>query len=104
MKKMNKSGQSIIEYTIIITIVIAAFIMMGSYIKRGLQGRFKASIDNMGEQYDPYEGDIDIIHQTQGNTTTVIMRMDDPGGWWTKRVDNSITVEGKAGYMSTAGY
>ncbi len=44
---MNKRGQSILEYAVLISIVLAAAIGMQTYVKRGLQGRYKAVTDNL---------------------------------------------------------
>lgn len=48
-----KGGQSTLEYTVLIVIVLAALLATTLYIKRGIQGRWKDAADNLGEQYDP---------------------------------------------------
>jgi hypothetical protein len=65
----NKKGQNVVEYSILIALVVGAAIAMQTYVKRGLQGRVKDSVDfvgNMttsgggevvnltGRQYEPY--------------------------------------------------
>lgn len=47
----NRRGQSSLEYTLIITAVIAAVVAMGGYVKRGIQGRVRASSDQIGDQF-----------------------------------------------------
>ncbi len=62
-KKMNRRprGQGITEYGICLVIILLACLGMQTYIKRGLQGRYKDTVDNMtGQvpgalpQYEPY--------------------------------------------------
>jgi Flp pilus assembly pilin Flp len=48
---LNKKGQNTLEYAIIIAVIVAALIAMQSYIKRGIQGKLKASTDDVGEQF-----------------------------------------------------
>ena len=62
----NRSGQSMAEYAIVLTVVIGAIIAMQLYVKRGLQGKVKDVTDNVGtslagaginsptNQYEPY--------------------------------------------------
>jgi uncharacterized protein (UPF0333 family) len=44
-------GQSTLEYVILVGFVVAALIAMGVYMKRGYEGRLKASTDEIGQQY-----------------------------------------------------
>jgi uncharacterized protein (UPF0333 family) len=54
MKRIfSKSGQSTLEYAILILIVIVALLAMQTYLKRGVQGRMRESSDNIGEAYSP---------------------------------------------------
>lgn len=66
MKK--HAGQAILEYAVLIACFIAAVVAMNIYIKRGLSGRYKAAIDNLGEQYSPGHVDSDV--KTTYDTTT----------------------------------
>lgn|SRR3989338_363044 len=50
MKKI--SGQSIVEYGILIGLVSAALISMNTYMKRGLQAGIKIAADSLGNQTD----------------------------------------------------
>lgn len=47
----NRSGQSTLEYVILTGFVVAALIAMGTYMKRGMQGRLRESTDQVGQQY-----------------------------------------------------
>jgi len=50
MLKRN-SGQSIVEYAILLGVIIAALLIMQAFIKRGYQGGLKDAADKMGDQY-----------------------------------------------------
>lgn len=51
----NRKAQSILEYSILIAVLIAALLAMFSYLRLSIQGRFKESADVFGggEQYAP---------------------------------------------------
>ena len=49
--KRRKKGQSTLEYAILIIIIIGALLSIQVYIKRGIQGRWKAAVDDLGEQF-----------------------------------------------------
>ncbi len=65
---LNRKGQNIAEYSILIALVIAAAVAMQTYVKRGIQGRVADAVDNapaadLGgagtinfttKQYEPY--------------------------------------------------
>ncbi len=50
MLKLRR-GQSVLEYAILMVIIIAALLSLQVYIKRGLQGRYKSSADEIGDGY-----------------------------------------------------
>lgn len=39
--KRNSIGQTVLEYSIIITVIAAALTMMGSYVRRSIQANLK---------------------------------------------------------------
>ncbi len=47
----TKSGQSVLEYAILMVIIIAALLTLQTYIKRGIQGRLQSATDDIGDQY-----------------------------------------------------
>ena len=65
---LNRKGQNVLEYSILIALVVGAAIAMQTYVKRGLQGRVKNAVDHVGaaevvagvplaftgDQYEPY--------------------------------------------------
>ena len=52
MFKLNRKGQNTLEYVLLISSVVAAFILMQHYLNRGVQGRMRSAADNIGEQFD----------------------------------------------------
>ena len=102
----QRKAQSTIEYVVLLTIILGVFVATGNYFKRGVQGRWKAAVDDLGEQYDPREANAKIVQILESNTTTVVTTV--PGsifgqnGIWTMRTDETNTVETKTG-RSTVG-
>ena len=50
----NKRAQNTAEYAILIAVVVGAAIAMQVYVKRGIQGKVKEKVDEVGTQYEPY--------------------------------------------------
>ncbi len=98
---LNRKGQSILEYTVIVIIILGVVIAMKDYIKRGIQGRWKSATDDFGDQYDPQHVNSSIIYNTQGNSQSVVevesTTLNGIAGQWTNRVDTSNTLETKTG-------
>ncbi len=88
----RKRGQSVMEFTILLIIVIGVFIAMQFYVKRGLQGRWKASLDDFGDQYDPYLTNANVVTRILSNSGTQVHVIPDAAGYWTRRIDNSQAV------------
>jgi Flp pilus assembly pilin Flp len=98
----SRKGQTILEYTVIIIIILGVMITMKNYIKRGVQGRWKATTDDFGDQYDPQHVNSNIVYATLVNATSVVAVVngkDSAGdqGQWTNRLDTSDAVETKTG-------
>jgi uncharacterized protein (UPF0333 family) len=65
---LNRKGQNVLEYSILIALVVGAAIAMQTYVKRGINGRIKNAVDHVGtgsdvggatltfdgNQYEPY--------------------------------------------------
>jgi hypothetical protein len=47
----NKSGQSTLEYAVIIAVVVGALLAIQIYMRRGVEGKMRDSTDKIGEQY-----------------------------------------------------
>lgn len=57
LHKMRRKGFLAIEYTVLVAIVIAAFLGMYVYIRRAISGRWRAQVDSLGgygRQYEPF--------------------------------------------------
>jgi len=48
----NKKGQSILEYTMIVAIVVTALVAMGTYVQRSVQANLKVIEDQINTR--PY--------------------------------------------------
>ncbi len=82
---MKRSGQSTLEFTILTIIIIGVFLTASDYVKRGIQGRWKSAVDDLGDQYDPRTANtwlnstlisnsdmrISTINQTDGGVVTL---------------------------------
>ena len=98
----GRKAQSVLEYTILIIIIIAAFVVTQNYIKRGFQGRMKSSMDDFGEQYDPRTVNSVMTHSLISNADTAVAissTTDSLGnpGYNTNRTDTTNSVEVKQG-------
>ena len=60
---LSKRGQSILEYSILLAVILSAILIMQFYVKRSYQGRLKTEADSVGQQYSPG-------HTTSTVTTT----------------------------------
>ena len=108
----NRKGQTILEYTVILIIILGVLIAMKDYVKRGIQGRWKSATDDFGEQYDPQFVNSNINYSTQVNaisTVTVVNGTKDITGGgtalglWTNRMDTSSSSDTKTGFTQV-GY
>jgi len=104
----NHKGQTILEYTVIVVIILGVMIAMKDYIKRGFQGRWKSATDGFGDQYDPTAVNSNTMYATQVNSTSTVTVANGTDtaadgstvqGQWTSRGDTSNSVETKT--MST---
>jgi len=102
--RRSQKGQNITEYTILVILVIGAFIATSSYVKRGIQGRWREAVDEIGEQYDPTVMLTNIIYMTNTSTNTEITTQKVGTGIVTLRSDTTNTVEQKLGDTSVGGY
>jgi len=79
-----------LEYAILIAVVISGLIIMQGYIKRGVQGRFRSSTDDIGEQYSPGQVTSAFTSTTRRQTTETVS-----GG--TTRTDVSAQTQHRTG-------
>jgi hypothetical protein len=95
MKRCAKQqGQTILEFVILFIVLVAAFLAMQKYIQRGVQGKWKESIDGMGKQYDP-SGNMTVDSTMFSNAETVVNVQQEDGGYRTWRTDSMNMTENK---------
>ena len=94
----NKKGQTAIEFSTLVIILLAVFLAVGTYFKRGVQGRWKSAIDEVGDQYDPLTADTNITYTLTSDTDTRLTTVDDTLGVWTTRTDSTNSIESKSGF------
>ncbi len=100
----RKKGQTTIEYAVLLIIIMGALLASGNYIKRGFQGRWRAAVDEVGDQYDPRYANASIKHILESNSVTTVSVYNVQGGVWTFRTDASNSIETKNGYMAVGAY
>ena len=95
----KRRGQATLEYVVLIIIVIGAVMSIGNYFKRALQGRWKAAVDDVGDQYDPRFTNTAITHKLLSNAEVQVYSVPgSEGGIWTMRQDTTNSVETKTGF------
>lgn len=60
-QRQKTMGQSIAEYTVLISVIAAALLAMQIYMKRGIQATIKYSTDQFGNQSEWRETDPDEV-------------------------------------------
>lgn len=106
---LKKTGQSVLEYTLLVTIIMGAIVATTFYLKRGVQGKWKDVVDSLGEQYDPTVMNSGLLYTVNVSANTVIRvseerRFGNQIGVWTNRSDSTMSNEAKTGYTRTGGY
>jgi len=100
-------GQSLLEYCILLVIIIAAFVTMQIYMKRGVQGRWKDSVDQLGDQYDPGQMNGVVTHRVESTSESRVQTIKavngDTSGYYTLRTDVGQSFESKQGTVQV-GY
>ena len=71
----GQKGQGLAEYALIFSMVIAALLAMQTYIKRGLQGKYKDTADEITFALREIKGDLNLPlqyepHYTDSRITT----------------------------------
>lgn len=98
----HQKGQTILEYTVIVIIMLGVMISMKDYIKRGVQGRWKTATDQLGDQYDPQNVNSLMNFSSQVNSESIVTvangTFEGADGQWTSRTDLSNALETKTGF------
>ena len=79
MLRINRRGQSALEYAVLLAVIVAALVAMQVYVKRAASGRLKESADDLGSQYDARHTDVDEttmttaeVHEATGTDGTTV--------------------------------
>jgi len=96
----NRRAQSSFEFSILIVIVLGALLTMQVYMKRAVQGRWKAASDDVGDQYDPRSTNGTILYQLSGESKTQVLSLPSGTGYWTTRTDQSNSIETRSGKIT----
>ena len=104
MLRIRRKGQTTIEYTVLLIIIMGALLATGNYIKRGIQGRWRAAVDEVGDQYDPRYANASIRHTLLSNSLTLVTVVNSSNGIWTFRTDSTNSLETKTGFMAVGAY
>ena len=67
---LTQQGQTAVEFAVLVTVIIAAFLAMQVYMERGMSGRFRGAADSIGEQYAPRHTASDFTVSFSGTTVT----------------------------------
>jgi hypothetical protein len=97
-----RKAQSMLEYTVLMIIIVAAFLTMQVYIKRGFQGRWKQAADDLGDQYDTKAFNSTVRHVFNNTSSSRVIvqhgvTYNGRNGMLTFREDKSATIETKNG-------
>ncbi len=87
-------AQSLLEFTVLIIIIMAVFLSMSSYVKRGIQGRWKSAVDDFSDQYDPQQTNSTTTYTADTESNTAITTQSNS----TFRDDNSRSLEQRNSY------
>ncbi|MGE0267836.1 MAG: hypothetical protein AB7S78_05220 [Candidatus Omnitrophota bacterium] len=104
MLKKLKKGQSAIEYSVLLIIIMGALLASSNYFKRGIQGRWKDSVDELADQYDPRTANTSVLHTLLSNTETTLFSIDTPLGLQTTRIDSTNSLDLRRGSIAVGAY
>lgn len=100
-----KKGQGSLEYMMMIIIVLAAFITMGYYLKRGMQGRLKREADYTATSpYDPFLDNSEKNVSSKTLTVEVLKTDWVDGKIVSTKSANTVSNVSISGYESYGGY
>lgn len=68
MIRLNRKGQNTLEYVLLITAVVVAFLLIQYYLNRGLQGRVREASDNIGDQFTAEDTKTSYVLGTSSTT------------------------------------
>lgn len=101
----RKKGQSTLEWSALLAVIVAALLATSVYMKRALQGRIRGLADSVGEQYSPTRMNSSVTTSINSNTT-VDTTVEKSGTLDAKSLTTTITNETNArtGYEEVLNY
>jgi len=87
-----RRAQSIVEFSVLVALVIAALVVMQVYIKRSYQGRIKRETDSLGQQYSPGHTTGATVVETTSNSVTYTGGSTDPNDM-PGLIDSGVEIE-----------
>ncbi len=95
LRKTTRCGQTLLEFVVLFIILVAALLAMRKYIQRGVQGKWKESVEGMAKQYDP-AGNVDVTYTMNSSADTIVdVVADQSGNFHTWRTDTTNMTENK---------
>ena len=91
MCRFVRRGQTTLEYTAVIVVIIAALLAMTRYIKRGMMGKLRESTDSIGEQFAPLNFRSSVTVTSSGTTSQTSRADGEVQTTVTADMDNSRT-------------
>lgn len=83
--RLNRKAQSITEYAVLSGVLIMAVVLMQVYLKRSVQGKFKDTADQIGEQFSTGETySTQAIQQSLRNEISGVGSVSDLTAAWSK--------------------
>lgn len=84
MRLKSKKGQGILEYAMILAIVVAVIVAIQIYVKRAVEGKFKQSADQIGEQFTTAETYTIETQSQSSRREQTLANLDTPTKGWTR--------------------
>ena len=69
MHRADHTGQTTLEYAVVIVVIVAALLAMALYMKRGTMGKLRDSTDSLGGQFSPLNFKSSITVSSSGATS-----------------------------------
>jgi hypothetical protein len=95
---MMQKAQSTLEVTVVLAIFIAALLSMATYIKRGMQGNYRNSADELGSQYEPENTTADRTYSEFSSSITDSETVEDAGKLKTTTNSNENNASTRSGW------
>ncbi len=93
-----RKAQSALEVTVVIAVFVAALLGMVTYIKRGIQGNFRSSADQLGSEYEPEKTTADRTYTDDSFTFTESVTVEDGNKVKTIATSNGIDSTNRSGW------